>query len=190
MEQNRVDLFIKKLRVLNRPKSYKGNAIVDKFGERKTKELFNRFHTNGVDVKKYLEYSLFDIDHAWRYNVIMHALDFNYISPKEIKYFIAIDDFVAGMMHEHPSVYEKMQGSKKVSQYEKLNVDKYVRQLLVMATEAEIYKDYEKEAVEFYASLEGVDCKTIKPEPKNVATASTENTLNIDESGNESADIN
>ena len=138
MADSRVDLFIRKLRFSNTPKLYKMSARVEKFAERKTNELCFRLQANGVDMSKFIEYSLFNLDHGWRYNVIMDALKSNCITAKEIKYITPIDEFVAGMMHEHEFAHEKLSGIKKVFEYDKLNVDKYVRSVLVVAAEAEM----------------------------------------------------
>lgn len=186
MQKARVELFIKKLYYANHPKSYNGNAIVDRFAAKKTYTLLSKLHDNGIDVNKYLEYNLLDVDAGWRYNVVMSAVQDGVFKSTDIKHIIAIDDFITGMTIEHPALYKDYANRVQVHQFETLNVDRYVKGLVVSAVDAMIQENVEtgKEFKSCLNTLESVIAResmitTTHNELSNGTDAKSAETKNI-----------
>jgi hypothetical protein len=85
MNKTRFDLFVKNLNLSNHPKSYTGNKLLDKMAERKTEKILWLLHDNGINMDKFIEYNLMNIDCQWRYNVVMSAVQDGLIKTKDIK---------------------------------------------------------------------------------------------------------
>lgn len=157
MKRGRFDLFVKNLYFSNHPKSYNGNKILDKMAERKTEKLLWILHDNGINMDKFIEYNLMGIDCQWRYNVVMSAVQDGLMKSRDIKHIIAIDDFIEGMVQEHQSLREQYDGRKYVFQMEDVNVDRYVKSIVVSAVDAMIIESAEY-GKDFKSCLNTYEC--------------------------------
>ena len=150
-------MFVKNLNLSNHPKSYTGNKLLDKMAERKTEKILWLLHDNGINMDKFIEYNLMNIDCQWRYNVVMSAVQDGLIKTKDIKHIIAIDDFIEGMVQEHQSLREQYSSRQYVFQMENVNVDKYLKSIVVSAVDAMIQENTEY-GKEFKSYLNSYEC--------------------------------
>jgi hypothetical protein len=125
--------------------------------ERKTEKILWLLHDNGINMDKFIEYNLMNIDCQWRYNVVMSAVQDGLIKTKDIKHIIAIDDFIEGMVQEHQSLREEYSSRQYVFQMENVNVDKYLKSIVVSAVDAMIVENAEY-GKEFKSYLNSFEC--------------------------------
>ena len=156
MIRSRFELFVKKLNLSNHPKSYNGNIILDKIAERKTESMLYTLHEYGINMDKFIEYNLLNIDSQWRYNIVMSAVQDRIFKVKDIKHIMPIDEFIDGMVQEHQSLRSQYEGRKCVFETESMNVDKYLKSIVVSAVDAMIQEktDHGKDFKSYLNSYE------------------------------------